>query len=200
MELKSLCVYCGSSPGLRPSYLETAVAFGRFIAGEGLNLVYGGGNVGLMGALADSALQAGGKVLGVIPESMVTWEVAHHGLTQLYRVGSMHQRKLKMAELADAFVALPGGVGTIEEIFEAFTWTQLGIHSKPCAFLNVDHYYAALFAFLDHMAEQRFIKREHLATFLRADDARDLLNQLRNFTPVTIRKWLDRKPNKRVKP
>jgi uncharacterized protein (TIGR00730 family) len=193
MNLRSLCVYCGSSPGLRASYLETAQAFGRLIAAEGITLVYGGGNVGLMGALADSVLQAGGKVIGVIPERMVDWEVAHHGLTKLHRVESMHERKLKMAELSDAFVALPGGVGTIEEIFEAFTWTQLGIHHKPCAFLDVDQYYAGLFQFLDHMAEQRFIKKEHLASFLRADDPRDLLTKLRNYTPVTVRKWLDRK-------
>ena len=194
MNLKSLCVYCGSSPGLRGSYVAAAEAFGRLIATEGITLVYGGGNVGLMGALADSALQSGGKVIGVIPERMVAWEVAHHGLTELHRVGSMHERKLKMAELADAFVALPGGVGTLEEIFEVITWTKLGIHAKPCGFLDVEQYYAGLFQFLDHMSEQRFIRKEHLATLLRGNDPRDLLSKLRNYTPANIDKWIDRKP------
>jgi len=195
MNLKALCVYCGSSPGLRASYLESAAAFGHLLATEGITLVYGGGNVGLMGALADSALQSGGKVIGVIPEVLVAREVAHRGLTVLHRVASMHERKLKMAELSDAFVALPGGVGTIEEIFEVFTWTQLGLHSKPCAFLDVERYYAALFQFLDEMAEQRFIKKEHLASLLRANEPRALLGQLRNYTPTIIDKWIDRKPN-----
>jgi len=194
MNLKSLCVYCGSSPGLRPAYIEAAEAFGRLIATEGIALVYGGGNVGLMGALADSALQAGGKVIGVIPEQMVAKELAHNGLTELHRVESMHERKMKMAELADAFVALPGGAGTLEEIFEVITWTQLGLHSKPCAFLDVEHYYARLFRFLDHMAEQRFIKQEHLASLIRGHDPNDLLIKLRNYTPAVIDKWIDRKP------
>jgi len=193
MNLKSLCVYCGSSPGLLPSYLEAAQAFGRLIAAESITLVYGGGNVGLMGALADSVLQSGGKVIGVIPERMVAWEVAHHGVTELHRVASMHERKLKMAELADAFIALPGGVGTLEEIFEVLTWTQLGIHAKPCAFLDVDGYYGALFQFLDHMAEQRFIRKEHLASLHRGNDPRELLARLRNYTPALTSKWLDRK-------
>jgi uncharacterized protein (TIGR00730 family) len=175
-------------------YVEAAEGFGRLIAAEGITLVYGGGNVGLMGALADSVLGAGGKVIGVIPDRLVARDVAHSGLTALHRVGSMHERKLKMAELADAFVALPGGVGTLEEIFEVITWTQLGIHAKPCAFLNVEQYYAGLFQFLDHMAEQRFIKKEHLGSVLRGDDPRDLLSKLRNYTPALIDKWMDRKP------
>ena len=192
MSLNSLCVYCGSSPGLRASYIEAAEAFGRLVATKGITLVYGGGNVGLMGALADSALQAGGKVIGVIPERLVAKEVAHNGLTELLRVGSMHERKMKMAELADAFVALPGGAGTIEEIFEVFTWTQLGFHSKPCAFLDVEQYYARLFQFLDHMAEQRFIKKEHLASLIRGNDPKDLLIKLRDYTPTVVDKWIDR--------
>jgi hypothetical protein len=200
MNLRSLCVYCGSSPGLRASYIEAAEAFGRLIATEGITLVYGGGNIGLMGALADSVLRSGGEVIGVIPERLAAREVAHNGLTVLHRVASMHERKLKMAELSDAFVALPGGVGTIEEIFEVFTWTQLGLQSKPCAFLDVEEYYARLFQFLDHMAEQRFVKREHLASLIRADNASDLLIKLRNYTPVNVDKWMDRKPNKPVQP
>lgn len=196
MNLKSLCVYCGSSRGLRPSYLEAAQAFGRLLATEGITLVYGGGNVGLMGALADSALHAGGAVIGVIPERMVARELAHGALTRLHRVGSMHERKLMMAELADAFVALPGGVGTLEEIFEVITWTQLGLHSKPCAFLDVEHYYARLFQFLDHMAEQRFIKKENLGALIRGDDPADLLTRLRNYTPALSDKRIDRDPNR----
>ena len=193
MNLKSLCVYCGSSPGLRTSYIEVAEKLGRLIAADGITLVYGGGNVGLMGALADSVLEAGGAVIGVIPEQMVAKELAHNGLTKLYRVGSMHERKLKMAELSDAFVALPGGIGTMEEILEVFTWTQLGYHSKPCAFLDVEQYYVPLFQFLDHMEEQRFIKKDHLASLSRGDDPGDLLIKLRNYTPTIIDKWIDRK-------
>ena len=194
MNLKSLCVYCGSSPGLCPAYIEAAEVFGHLIATEGIRLVYGGGNSGLMGALADSVLQAGGEVIGVIPEPMVAKELAHNGLTELHRVESMHERKMKMAELADAFVALPGGAGTMEEIFEAFTWMQLGIHLKPCAFLDVEHYYAHLFQFLDHMAEQRFIKEEQLACLIRGNDPNDLLTKLRCYTPAVTDKWIDRKP------
>ena len=193
MNLKSVCVYCGSSPGLNPSYIEAARGFGTLLANEGLTLVYGGGNVGLMGAVADAALAAGGEVIGVIPERLVSFEVAHKGLTTLHRVESMHQRKMKMAELSDAFVALPGGAGTIEEIFEVFTWTQLGFHSKPCAFLDVEQYYAALFAFLEHMAEQRFIRREHLASLMHSQDPRDLLARFRGYTPVFIEKWWEKK-------
>lgn len=200
MKLKSLCVYCGSSTGLSGTYRQAAEAFGRLIAAEGITLVYGGGNVGLMGALADCVLQAGGKVIGVIPNHLAARDVAHLGLTTLHRVDSMHERKLKMAELADAFVAMPGGIGTIEEIFEVFTWTQLGVHAKPCAFLDVENYYARLFQFLDHMAEQRFLKKEHLASLIRAEDARELLIKLRSYTPIRVDKWIDRKPNKLGRP
>lgn len=198
MNLKSLCVYCGSSPGLHPAYLATAAQFGQLIASEGITLVYGGGNVGLMGAVADGALKAGGEVIGVIPKRLVAWEVAHNGLTKLHCVESMHERKMKMAELSDAFVALPGGAGTIEEIFEVFTWAQLGYHSKPCAFLDVERYYAPLFEFLDHMAEQRFIKKEHVGSLIRGDDPVDLLKRLRNYTPAIIDKWMDRQTGKGV--
>ena len=200
MNLKSLCVYCGSSPGLGGAYQQTAAAFGQLLATEGVTLVYGGGNVGLMGTVADAALRAGGKVIGVIPDHLAVQEVAHLGLTTLHRVDSMHERKLKMAELADGFVALPGGIGTIEEIFEVFTWTQLGLHSKPCAFLDVENYYAQLFQFLDHMAEQRFIRPEHLASLIRAEDAGELLTQLRDYNPIQVNKWLDRKPKKGRQP
>lgn len=200
MKLQSLCVYCGSSIGQGDAYRESAVEFGRLLAAEGITLVYGGGNVGLMGVLADATLAAGGKVIGVIPEHLVAKEVAHRGLTTLHRVGSMHERKLQMAELADGFVALPGGVGTLEEIFEVFTWTQLGIHSKPCGFLDVAQYYARLFEFLGNMADQRFLKEEHFGSLIRAENPLELLNQLRRYSPVGVDKWLDRKPNKLVQP
>ena len=200
MNLKSLCVYCGSSPGLGGAYRQSAAAFGQLLATEGITLVYGGGNVGLMGTVADAALRAGGKVIGVIPDHLAVQEVAHLGLTTLHRVDSMHERKLKMAELADGFVALPGGIGTIEEIFEVFTWTQLGVHSKPCAFLDVENYYGRLFQFLDHMAAQRFIQPEQLAALIRAEDAGELLIKLRNYTPIRVDKWMDRKPNKLIPP
>ena len=195
--LSSICVYCGSSPGSRTSYAQRAQDFGRLLAAEGITIVYGGGNVGLMGALADGALVAGGKVIGVIPERLVAKELAHNGVTELHRVQSMHERKLKMVELSDAFVALPGGVGTLEEIFEVFTWAQLGIQSKPCAFLDVDGYYDRLFQFLEHMSAQRFIKPEHLGSLIRTDDPGDLLARLRNHRPAMPEKWLDRKPNGR---
>ena len=196
MNLNSLCVYCGSSPGLRSAYVEAASAFGGLVAAEGITLVYGGGNVGLMGALADGALQAGGKVIGVIPERLLEKELGHGGLAELHKVGSMHERKLKMAQMSDAFVALPGGAGTMDEIFEAFTWLQLGFHAKPCAFLNVDGYYDPLFRFLDHMLEQRFIREEHLAALIREDDPRALLAKLRDYTPTVMDKWRERTPGK----
>jgi len=193
MNLKSLCVYCGSSPGARPSYAAAAEAFGRLLASEGITLVYGGGNVGLMGAVADGALRAGGQVIGVIPERLFAKEVAHRGLTKLHCVESMHERKMKMAELSDAFVALPGGAGTIDEIFEVFTWTQLGFHLKPCAFLDVEQYYAPLFQFLDHMVNERFIKKEHVASLICTHDSGELLKRLRDYKPKVVEKWMERK-------
>jgi len=178
MKLHTLCVYCGSSPGLRPEYLATASAFGRLLAGKRVTLVYGGGNVGLMGALADAALEAGGKVIGVIPHLLIEKEVAHAGLTELHAVASMHERKMKMAELSDAFVALPGGIGTLDEIFEATTWTQLGFHAKPCAFLNVVGFYDPLFAFLRQLVTQGFLKEKHLDSLLMETDPEHLLERL----------------------
>jgi uncharacterized protein (TIGR00730 family) len=194
MNLKSVCVYCGSSPGLLPAYVATAQAVGRRLAVEGIRLVYGGGNVGLMGALADAALAGGGEVVGVIPENLFAKEVAHTGLTKLHRVRSMHERKALMAELADAFVALPGGVGTMEEIFEMITWTQIGVQSKSCAFLDVAGFYAPLFTFLNQMTEHRFLRPEQRNAVIIGTDLDDVLVRLRNHTPVTVDKWLDRKP------
>lgn len=196
MKLNAVCVYCGSSPGASASYVEAARAFGRLLADEGITLVYGGGSVGLMGAAADSALQAGGSVIGVIPEKLADLGVGYSGLTKLYTVPTMHVRKQKMAELSDACVALPGGIGTMEEIFEAFTWTQLGYHLKPCAFLDVERYYARLFEFLEHMADQRFLKREHLTSLIKEQDPRALLQKLRDYVPLKVEKWLDRAPSR----
>lgn len=155
--MKSICVYCGSNAGNKPAYAERAIALGDRIAKQGLRLVYGGGNVGLMGTVANAVLAAGGEVTGVIPQQLADWEVAHRGLTTLEIVGSMHERKMRMFELSDAFVALPGGFGTMEEIFEMLTWRQLGIGNKPCAFLDIEGFYAPLIGMIDRMVEERFL-------------------------------------------
>lgn len=192
MQIKSVCVYCGSSPGLMPEYRDAAISVGRLLAHEGITLVYGGGNVGLMGAMADSALAHGGRVIGVIPHALVAMEVAHHGVSELLAVGDMHERKKKMADLADAFVALPGGIGTLEEIFEAMTWSQLCIHDKPCGFLNTCGYYDGLFQFMRHMTEQRFFKKEHLEALVIESDENLLFSRLKSHVPTKIEKWIDR--------
>ena len=168
--LQSVCVFSGSSPGARPSYTETATALGREIAERGLRLVYGGASVGLMGAVADAALAAGGEVVGVIPQHLMDREVAHDGLTELRVTGSMHERKALMADLADGFVALPGGLGTLEELAEILTWSQLGLQSKPCGLLDVDGFFDPLLAFLDHTVTERFVSTEHRALVLAAPD------------------------------
>jgi uncharacterized protein (TIGR00730 family) len=156
-EIRRVCIYCGSRPGARPAYAEAARQLAASLAGAGVGIVTGGGHVGLMGVVADAALEAGGEVVGVIPQALMDLERGHAGLTELYVVPSMHERKALMAELADAFVALPGGLGTLEEIAEALTWVQLGIHAKPCAFLDVEGYYAPLARFLDHTVEEGFV-------------------------------------------
>lgn len=192
MRIQSVAVYCGSSPGNKPEYLAAARTLGRTLADNGLTLVYGGGDVGLMGALADSALAAGGTVVGVIPHFLIEKEVGHTGLTECHAVDSMHERKMKMADLAEAFIALPGGFGTLEEISEIFTWNQLGIHSKPCALLNVDGFYDPLIAFLRSLVEKRFVRREHLDALLVGADGASLLHKLQHYTPHHLDKWIDR--------
>ena len=157
-EVTSLCVYCGSSSGEHPEYAEQARAFGAEMARRDITLVYGGGNVGLMGVVADGVLACGGKVIGVIPRQLVDREVAHAGLTELQVVDTMHQRKTRMFELSDAFVALPGGFGTLDEMFEMLTWSQLGLHGYPCAFLDVRGYYAPLRGMMDHMVGEGFVR------------------------------------------
>ena len=155
--MKAVCVYCGSNTGSKPAYAERAMALGTRLARDGLALVYGGGNVGLMGIVADAVLEAGGEVVGVIPQQLVDWEVAHRGVTRLEVVDSMHARKARMFDLADAFVALPGGFGTLDEMFEMLTWRQLGLGDKPCAFLDVDGFYAPLRDCLAHMCAEGFV-------------------------------------------
>jgi len=156
--LRRLCVFCGAQPGARPAYREAAAAFGRLLAESGIGVVYGGASIGLMAAVADAALEAGGEVIGVIPQALVDREVAHDGLSDLRIVHSMHERKALMAELSDGFVALPGGVGTLEELFEVWTWSHLGLHSKSCALLDVQGFYSGLHTFVDHMETEGFLR------------------------------------------
>jgi uncharacterized protein (TIGR00730 family) len=182
--LKRICVFCGSSVGSRPAYAAAARELGRTLAERGLGIVFGGGKVGLMGVLADAALAAGGEAIGVIPEALVAREIGHSGLTKLHVVRSMHQRKTLMADLADAFIALPGGYGTFEEFFEAVTWTQLGIHQKPCGLLNVDGYYDALLALLGRAVADGFVREANRTLVLDAPDVATLLEKLEAFRPV----------------
>lgn len=189
--MKSVCVYCGSSSGTDPAFAAAARTVGRLLAGSGRTLVYGGGRVGLMGALADAALAAGGRVIGVIPRAMVDRELAHQGLTELRVVGSMHERKALMAELADGFLALPGGLGTLEELFEAWTWAQLGIHAKPFGLLDVSGLFGPLLGFLDRLVEQRFVRPEHRALLQVDSDSAALLAAMASLRPAYLPKWID---------
>ena len=191
--MKSICVYCGSNAGNRPIYAERAVALGQRIAHEGLALIYGGGNVGLMGLAADAALAAGGEAIGVIPEQLVTWEVAHKGVSRLEVVANMHERKMRMFDLSDAFVALPGGFGTLDEMFEMLTWRQLGIGDKPCAFLDVDGFYAPLLQMIDRMVAERFLHPEQRADLWHGEDIDAMLEWMRGYSPAVASKWIDEK-------
>jgi uncharacterized protein (TIGR00730 family) len=192
MEMKRVCVFCGSSPGLRPEYAALAARCGSVLAGRGLTLVYGGGNVGLMGCLADAVLASGGEVIGVIPRQLIERGLAHSAVTTLLAVESMHERKRKMAELADAFIALPGGIGTMEEFFEIFTWLQLGIHHKPVGLLDVASFYRSLQRFLEQMCAERFLKPEHLASLFVEEQPEILLDRLAGFVPSPVEKWMER--------
>jgi uncharacterized protein (TIGR00730 family) len=197
--MKSICVYCGSNPGSKPIYADRAAALGDRIARDGMSLVYGGGNVGLMGIVADAVLQAGGEVVGVIPEQLVNWEVAHKGVTRLEVVGSMHERKMRMFDLADGFVALPGGFGTLDEMFEMLTWRQLGIGNKPCAFLDVDGFYAPLMGMIDRMVAERFLHPAQRADLWHGDDLDAMLAWMRDYAPASASKWLDEKHRKTMR-
>jgi hypothetical protein len=188
--MRRICVYCGSSPGKRPDYREAGRALGATLAGRGLGLVYGGASVGVMGVVANAVLEQGGEVIGVIPESLATKELAHPALSELIVVGSMHERKARMAELADGFVALPGGWGTLEELFEVLTWAQLGLHEKPCGLLNVAGYFDHLFRFLDTAVEQHFVRDAHRAMLLMEDDPAALLDRFADYRAPRVRKWL----------
>ena len=197
--MKSICVYCGSNAGNKPVYAERAQALGARIAAEGLQLVYGGGNVGLMGIVADAVLTHGGEVIGVIPEQLVQWEVAHKGVTRLEVVANMHERKARMFDLADAFVALPGGFGTLDEMFEMLTWRQLGLGKKPCAFLDVDGFYAPLIGMIDRMVEERFLHAEQRHDLWHGEDIDTLFAWMRGYVPAQADKWLDEKKRRELR-
>jgi uncharacterized protein (TIGR00730 family) len=190
--MKRICVFCGSSLGNRVEYSEAAVAVGGLLARRGIGLVYGGGNVGLMGVVADAALAAGGEVIGVIPHSLAQREIEHTGVTDLRVVDSMHTRKAMMAELSDAFIAMPGGFGTFEEFFEAVTWTQLGVHRKPCGLLNISGFYAPLAAFIDQAVSEGFIKPIHRQAIVVDDNPERLLDSLATVELPDVPKWIRR--------
>ena len=191
--MKTICVYCGSNLGTRPAYAAAARALGERIARSGQALVYGGGSVGLMRIVADAALQAGGEVIGVIPQQLVDLEVAHHGVTRLDVVDSMHARKLRMFTLSDAFIALPGGFGTLDEMFEMLTWRQLGLGRKPCALLDVEGYWQPLMTMLDTMVVERFLHPEQRQDLWHGNDMDALFAWMRDYLPGQSEKWLDEK-------
>jgi uncharacterized protein (TIGR00730 family) len=191
--MERVCVFCGSSPGARPAYAEATAEVARLLVGEGIGVVYGGGHVGLMGVLADTAMAAGGEVIGVMPQALVDREIAHGRISELRVVGSMHERKALMAELSDAFIALPGGAGTLDELFEVYTWAQLGLHDKPCGLLDVEDYFARLADFLDHAVRERFVREEHRAMLMIEREPRALIERLRDYEPRAVApKWIDR--------
>ncbi len=191
-DLKTLCVYCGSNPGTGFDYVGAARALGRAIAGAGIRLVYGGAKVGCMGAVADGALEAGGTVVGVLPEALRARELAHPGLSELHIVGSMHERKSMMADLSDGFIALPGGAGTLEEVFEMWTWAQLGHHAKPVAFYDAGGFYRPLVGFLDQLVTTGFVRQIHRDMLIVADDPQSLLAACRDYTAPVVAKWIGR--------
>ena len=188
--MKAVCVFCGSREGSRPAYAEAARRTGREIARRGLGLVYGGGRVGLMGAVANAALEEGGEVVGVITEALISKEIAHAGLTKLHVVGSMHERKMLMADLSDGFVTLPGGYGTLEEFFEVLSWAQLSIHEKPCGLLDVNGFWDPLSTLFDHAVTEGFVNPNHRSLALTEGDPSVLLERMERYTPPETRKWM----------
>ncbi|TPG60471.1 TIGR00730 family Rossman fold protein [Roseomonas nepalensis] len=190
--MKKVCVFCGANPGTDPAHAEGARALGHAIAARGLGLVYGGGKVGLMGIVADAALEGGAEVDGVIPEHLMQRELGHGSVTRLHVVGSMHERKAMMAALSDGFVVLPGGFGTLEEAFEVLTWSQLGLHRKGTVFLDVKGYWSRLNAMLDSMAEEGFVKPDHRALALTAGSPEQALDMLADFRPPEVTRWIER--------
>ena len=189
---RRLCVYCGSNRGTSPAFTEAAVTLGKALASRGIGLVYGGGHVGLMGVIADAALAAGGEVIGVIPTALKEKELGHSGLTAMHVVGSMHERKQLMADLSDGFVAMPGGIGTLEELFETFTWLQLGFHHKPVALLNVGGFYDGIVAFVSQLTRDGFLKSAHQDCLLVDDRVETLLEKMLSFQPPQLGKWMER--------
>ncbi|MEN8152405.1 MAG: TIGR00730 family Rossman fold protein [Acidobacteriota bacterium] len=194
-KIKSICVFCGSSKGKDPLYLETAYKLGNLLAENNIEMVYGGGNVGLMGMAAKGALDRGGRVTGVIPEKLKDMEVAHNGLTELKVVKTMHERKSMMNDLSGAFISMPGGIGTIEETFEIFTWFQLGYINKPIGILNVSGFFDQLLKFLENTVNEGFLRKEHFDTLVIENDPDSLLKELLNFNHIPIEKWFDREKN-----
>jgi uncharacterized protein (TIGR00730 family) len=191
--VERICVFCGASPGARPAYRDATGELARLLAADGIGVVYGGGGVGLMGALADAVLAEGGGITGVIPRSLIDREIAHRDVADMRVVASMHERKALMAELADAFVALPGGIGTLEELFEVYTWAQLGLHRKPCALLNVEGYYDGIADFLSHAVGERFLRQETRELLMVESDPATLIERLHTFEPQeVVPKWIDR--------
>lgn len=189
--MKRICVFCGSNKGVRPIYVTAAQAMAQAMVKRNIGLVYGGGNIGLMGVIADEMLAQGGEVIGVIPRSLVQREVAHHHLTQQHIVNTMHERKALMAELSDGFIAMPGGMGTFDEFCEILTWAQLGIHQKPCGVLNVENYFTPLLTMFDHAVAEGFLHASHRALVLEADAPESLLDAFAGFQPQYVQKWLD---------
>jgi len=192
--MKRICVYCGSATGVNPAHRHAAVNLGALFAARGIGLVYGGGNVGLMGTVADAALRAGGEVIGIIPAALMDKELGHGGVTKLHVVTSMHERKQLMADLSDGFIALPGGIGTLEELFETFTWLQLGFHIKPVGLLNVAGFYDLLLTFLRHTSADGFLRPDHLDSLLVDTDAGSLLEKMHRFCPTPLSKWEGQHP------
>ena len=190
VKIKRICVYCGSSPGKNPAYSLAAKALAKALCERNIGLVYGGAAVGVMGTIANAVLEAGGEAIGVIPKSLAVKEVAHESLTQLHVVASMHERKAMMADLSDGFVALPGGWGTLEEIFEILTWAQLGFHDKPCALLNIEGYYDQLIGFLENSFQQQFVNELCRPMLIEAHDPGMLLDQFATYHAPKVRKWV----------
>jgi uncharacterized protein (TIGR00730 family) len=190
--MRRLCVYCGSNPGSQPDYTEAAKNLARALVERNIEVVYGGASVGIMGVLANAILAEGGHVIGIIPQTLVDKEVAHPGLSDLRVVKSMHERKTLMAELSDGFIALPGGLGTLEELFEVLTWALLGLHQKPCGLLNICDYYRSLIDFLDHAVAEKFIKDVHRAMLLVEEQPERLLERFERYQAPPVAKWVDR--------
>ena len=190
--MKRICVFCGSNDGADPIFIKTAEEVGRFLAHRGIELVYGGGRVGLMGKIADTVMHNGGSVIGIIPRALAEKEVAHAGLTKLRVVGSMHERKAIMAELSDGFIALPGGFGTFEELCEIITWAQLGFHSKPCGFLNIDGYYDPLIELFDNATREQFVRPEHRRLVLIESEIEKMFDLMVTYKPPDLEKWINK--------